>query len=452
MVIGNRVILTCATTNKKMFPFDEDLPCLLQVGNKANIEHILDSVKSMVSEIIIIGINNPKLMEIANEYGCQLYIYSGNILVDIEACTNDIERATIISAEGYYKFQDLKEFILLSETGKNYVMLSTIQDDEKSIDYICANAKDIIHSFIPHARKHYVNAKSCKAYLLTKEILNIFKYTESGFSNINCGQMPPNDIFIIENAIQKAIEKQITVYPFYIESYYQLEFGWDIKRVNESYCQDIVSKVDKNSIDKSSIIDKSCIIKGNVIIGKNSVLENGVIIEGNCIIGENVCIRNNVILGKNTIIGNESILENNCKIANNSVIGSKNKIGFCAEITGVTMEGVCAIHNSEIFGVIGKYVDIAAGVQMGVLKFNDTMSIQNINGKKYQNQYTNSILIGNYTRTGIANLFYPGIKVGSRCALSPGLIVDQDIQKNSLVFMENTKRIVKSWGSDRYGW
>ena len=51
--------------------------------------------------------------------------------------------------------------------------------------------------------------------------------------------------------------------------------------------------------------------------------------------------------------------------------------------------------------------------------------------KRYANKNTNIVCIGDYTRTGICNVFYPGVKVGSHCALGPNLTIQRDIADDS---------------------
>lgn len=151
------------------------------------------------------------------------------------------------------------------------------------------------------------------------------------------------------------------------------------------------------------------------------------------------------------MIGSGSVVTDHCKINADSVIGPKNKFGFAAEFAGVTFKGVAQVHGSEMYGVIGNYVDVAAGCVCGILKFDDQKVSQKVKGKRYITKNTNIVAIGDYTRTGICNTFYPGVKVGSHCAMGPGLVIAKDIPDNQLV-MPKQEVDVRPWGSDKYGW
>lgn len=451
MDTGNRILIICPDPTEKMFPFTEVGAYALPVGNRKNIEILLDSLADLAKDITLLGVEGPEVKSIAKVYGCQLYTKSNNILQDIFEITREWDQGFVFWGDGYYNEKELRDFIISTDRKTNAAMVCSLSPGQRSIDYICANADEEILSFIAHAREHYVNVRSCQGFALTRECLDVFPMTQKGFSSINCGQMPPEEGYFVENALQKFLQMGGCIKASYLTEYVKLEFPWDLREANHLYTENIVGNIEE-WLGKDAYVDESCIIEGKLYLGNRSKVLSGTIIEGNCLIGDDVTIEKNVIVGKNCVIGDGTVLKHGCKIVDNTIIGKNNKIGFSAEVSGVTMEGVCAVHNCEVFGVIGKYVDIAAGVQMAVLKFDDSHTVQRVQGKKYENKWANNILIGNYTRTGIGNLFYPGVRIGSRSALGPGLIVSEDIPHNTLAMPERQSINNRPWGSERYGW
>lgn len=215
--------------------------------------------------------------------------------------------------------------------------------------------------------------------------------------------------------------------------------------------KEAVSKLHQNEIEKDASISNRAIINGVVKLGKNSKIGDNVIVNGKVIIGDNVLIENGAILNGPILVGDNSYIRDYAKVEENTVLGVANKIGHNAEIKGVTMQGVSAIHYSEMYGVIGKYVDIAAACVCGILRFNDTPQTHKINGRIYSDSYSNAVFIGDYTRTGINNIFFPGVKVGSECALYPGLNIEKDVAHRKLI-IKKEEHIEKEWGSHKYGW
>lgn len=175
------------------------------------------------------------------------------------------------------------------------------------------------------------------------------------------------------------------------------------------------------------------------------------IFEGKCQIGNNVVLEDGAVIGENCIIADGTVIRHACYIHDHTVIGQNNKIDFGAEISGITMEGVCAVHGCEVYGVIGRFVDIAAGVVMAILRFDDTQVRRYVDGKAYASSYTNCICIGDYVRTGVHSTYLPGVSIGSRSAIGPGVLVETDVPPNSLVLIKQTT-IVKEWKSEKYGW
>lgn len=449
MDTGNKVIIVCEDSSDKLFPFDNYLPCLLPIGNKNSLIILLESIRHFYDkDIIIIAPQSIGINKIAEDYDAKIVIKEENYLQQIYNNAKD-NCTAIFKGELILHLDDVKQIFHQLATMRSGVLIQKYDRNIQSIDTIGVQVDHLIKAIYAHPREHYVNAYLCGAYVLDKECMNFLQYSESGFHNINCGQMP-DDKFYLEEALQNAIEANCNLeYMYALQRHIVLSHAWDIREANELICKWI--HLDHDEIGEQSFIDDSCIRNGFVQIGCNSIVKDGVIFEGDCIIGDNVVIEKGAIIGNQCIIGNHSILQYHCKINAQSVIGPNNKIGFNAEISGVTFDGVCAVHNCEVFGIIGKRVDIAAGVQMAILRFDDMYTTQSIAGKKYSTPYTNNICIGDYCRTGVNNVFLPGVKIGSRSALGPCLMIDKDIAKNSLIIVTQ-ETIVKDWGSHRYGW
>lgn len=451
MATGNKIVILCDDDNSKMFPFVNDEKCLLPIGNSSNLSHLLKICQNYSKDILVIAKETPKILGEIKDYPTTFQALQTNPLKQIYEYAKHDNQCIVIHGECVIDKEDMRNFFLTCETNRNVIMVKKFNDQGQSIDSIGANVQETIQAIIPHARAHYVNAFTCGVFSLGQESIHYLPYTANGFHHINCGTMPDKK-FYIEECIQNAIENNQIFIPSWNQfSYDFLRFPWDIRSANDHYCINTIAKITENNIHQTTIIDEHCLLLGKLVTGKNCTIKEGVIIEGNCVLGDDVVIEKNVMIGRNCAIGSGSTIKYACRINDHTIIGKKNKIGFSAEISGVTFEGVAAVHNCEVFGVIGRNVDIAAGVQMAVLKFDDTMTIQKIKGKRYANSYTNSIFLGDYTRTGINNIFYPGVKIGMKCALGPGLIINKDIQANQLV-MPIQEVQLKEWGSHRYGW
>lgn len=451
MATGNKVILVCPSINEKMFPFTETLSCLLPMGNSNAITNILEDVMAYhVDEIVIIGPSDAGLENISQQHQVRFLQKNDQYLDQLYDEMKLYEHTMIIHANAYLHKEDIKVAMELMSQKTCGALIQSYDAYTKSIDGFGVQAQESIQAIYAHPRAHYVNAQVCGVYVCTQEIAPYMKDAQKGFHNINCGQMPDMQYYV-EEAIQNAIEDGMKFQSIWsLNPFIKLEFPWNLAQANEIMCLQL-ELMDEHKLSEDTKIDSSCKVNGFLETGQNVIIQDGVIFEGNCKIGNHVTIEKGAIIGKDCIIGDHSTIQYQCRISDHSVIGTNNKIGYHAEVCGVTFDGVCAVHGCEVFGIIGKKVDIAAGVRMAILRFDDSFVVQQVQGKKYSNPYTNHIFIGNYCRTGVNNVFLPGVKVGSRSAIGPSVLVEKDIEENSLVLLKQ-EVVTKEWGSHRYGW
>ncbi|MGN1344540.1 MAG: NTP transferase domain-containing protein [Traorella sp.] len=442
-----KAIVLAGGKGNKMFPFSSHRQkCTLPVGNQPNIKRIIHQLKNKVDEIVVIL--QHEAQDVISSLGkCNVrYVYSENLQ---QALISECQEDCLIYYGDIVVSEDVLDHIL-AYSG-NCVLVQPTNEQLPTQDYLCAKVENAqVVDIYAHSRGTYANTRLCGIYKLTKEVLSYIDITPCGFHSINCGQMPDHD-YHIENTMVFALNQNILIHAYSCHEVIDLDFPWNILDANQWYCKHYVQIMNKSNIDESAYISDKAIIRGNIKLGKNSKIGEHVIIKGNCEIGDNVIIEDGAIIYPNCVIGNDSKITDYCKISEYSVIGPKNKLGFSAEFGGVSFIGMAQVHGSEIYGVVGNYVDIGAGCVSGILKFDDTLVSQKVGYKRYANKNTNIVSIGDYTRTGICNVFYPGVKIGCHCALAPNLVIQQDIMDNQLV-MPKQEVECKYWGSEKYGW
>lgn len=449
MDTGNKIIIIVEDKNKKMYPFDDTLTCLLPVGNTNPLKLMIETIKKFCdTKIWVVSKENGEIREICDIYKAEFIRKDVDFLTQIHNLIKTsaiILRAETILDEGVYI-----ELIKALENNVNCVVCKNFDGTIDSRDTMAALVQNnVVVSIYAHPRVHYVNSQVLGAFVINEKINKLLPYVISGFHNVNCGQMP-DESFYLEEVIQRAIENNVTVYSIGTLQSIEISFAWQLAQANEMYASKL-SLMTQDDIHISSCVSSDCFQNGYIRIGRNCKIGPHVIIEGNCWIGDNVVIEKGAIIGKNTIINSNTHIYYNSLIHDYCVIGSNNKIGYNAEVSGITFDGVCAVHGCEIYGIIGKKVDIAANVQMAILRFDDSWVSKKIAGKRYSNQYTNLICIGNYCRTGVGNIFLPGVYVGTKSCIGPGVLVDKDIASNTLV-LKKQELIETDWGSEKYGW
>lgn len=451
MATGNKGIFICPPINKKMFPFTESLSCNLPIGETTNLQKLLKDIEAFhLDDLVILGPANEGIEAIANAYHAKFLRQQENFILQLYDEMKTCENLIIIYADCFLHIDDLTQLINCMKTNTCGALIKEYDKYTQTIDTIGVYANEYIHEIYAHPREHYVNAHVCGAYVWNQQMRVFAEYCEKGFHNINCGQMPDASYYV-EEVMQNAIEQSVEFHSVYSKnSFIKLEFPWNLAEANERMCLQLNSMTE-HKLQEDTILDSSCKLEGYIACGNHVVIQDGVFFEGNCIIGNHVTIEKGAIIGKNCIIKDGSVIQYQCRIQDHTVIGKHNKIGYHAEVSGVTFDGVCAVHGCEVFGIIGKKVDIAAGVRMAILRFDDTLVKQRVQKKIYANTYTNRIFIGNYCRTGVNNVFLPGVKIGSRSAIGPSVLIEKDIEENSLILLKQ-EILIKEWGSKHYGW
>lgn len=451
-------IILAQGLGKKMWPYsDHWQKCALPVGNKGNILRLTDILETL-------GVEKIKIV-IAYKSAQVKYLLKDKNLEYIEApitgtadallaAIEEQEASIVVYGDIVVDKEDISRCVDKFNDTKCPVMLyKPLDGGEQSIDWICCNvAEDTVLSLYGHPRPHYVNARVGGVFVLDKRVIPYLKANPGYMKNVPVGGMPPEQKEL-EQSLQMMIEdgeKILGVKARYF--LIDLDKPWHLMDANKAIIERDVAGLAEDDIHPSAKVHPSAIIEGKIRIGENSYIGKNVIIKGNVIMGNNTSIDYGAIIEGNVIVGNNTAINDYCKIASYTTIGDWNRIGYNAEVQGITFEGVSITHGCEIYGVVGQRTDIAAGCLVGVLRFDDGFSTPRIKGRReLGNPHTNAVFLGDHSRTGVGNIFFPGVRVGKNCAIGPGAIVSEDIPSGSLVIVRQSQEI-KPWGPNRYGW
>lgn len=435
-------------SDNRIFPFErEEGNGILPVGNQPLVRRNIGLLKEQgIQQIYVMGKKSASLERISSQESCRFLEIREHVFAQI-ADLDLKNRVLIMYGDLYLEADDIRALAHGMEEDKARVLGRPWRERESGFGARCR--EDHVEEIYGYPRDHYVDTRIFGACILPGKWLETLRYTEKGAARINCGQMPDRN-YHLENALEELIRSGMELdIVMCRKPAVQICFPWDLAEANHNCCYS-VKDPGKNVIGDGSTVEQIRQKSGHLRVGKNCRIR-GVTFEGNCVIGDNVILEDGAVIGENCIIGDDTVIRYQCMIHSGTVIGQKNKVGFGAEICGVTMEGVAAVHGCEIFGVIGRYVDIAAGVVMAVLRFDDAYVPRKVNGKVYATPYTNNICIGDYTRTGVHNTFLPGVSVGNRCAIGPGVLVEENVPHGTLLLLKQ-ETVKKEWGSGRYGW
>lgn len=450
-----KIIGLIVTDNKEeaAFPFNEHWQtACLPVNNQPNIERTVQLLKKEgIPEVYIIEKHRPKQIRKAlRNYENIHYLKSFEEFVAL--VPND-SSFFYIKGSRYIPenlFLDLIQSFDKKTDGVLSVSEKTIYKNASNQLGINAN-KHKVQAMYGFTREDYMDYFLNGVYLLNSKCLDSYEITDDGFQEVPAGGMP-SQTFLIENLIQTTIEEDFS-YKYMVSEkpVYDLTYPWELLEASIRETRIKTSRLTEDIIPDTATIHPTAVIEGKVQLGEHVVIGPHVLIKGNAIIGDHTIISNGAILEENVIIGSNSEITDYAKIVGGTTIGNHCKVGYTAEVCGVFFDGVSAVHNSEFFGIAGKSVDIAASCNVGSLRFDDQPATQKVNGKRYMGPFSSGVFIGDYTRLGVGNIFYPGVRIGSNSAIGPGAIIEKDIERNTLVNVHQEKTY-DTWGPERYGW
>ena len=440
-------VIKLVPTTTKLFPYDlTHDPNTLPVANTANILRLVTLVEDLgINEIYVLG------SSISNTVRSELFTKTVKYISDINQIKSEYSHILQINGNDYVTKEDLASLIEQYRANPNqYVMVKPLDRFNRAYENFGVKVHETqVKKIYGHARDHYVDYLLSSIGIFGKKVYEYEDSTALGFQAIVSGGMPFQKLYF-ENVLNTSIERGETFsivvaqFPLLV-----LDSPWNLFEANVHEAAALTDALKKHTGTYET--DGTALIEGFLKVGNNVKIEKNVIIKGNCILGDNVTLTSGAIIEEGCIIGNNTIVSDYAKLGKNTVIGNQCKVGYNSEIVGVFMDGASAIHNCEMYGIVGRSVDVAAGCIAAILRFDDQVAQITHEGKRYGSLFTNAVFVGDYTRTGINNTFYPGLRIGAYCAIGPGAIIEKDVAHNTLVQVTQQKEF-KPWKSDRYGW
>ena len=438
------VIVACGA-GKRMYPYSEKWhKAALPVCNTPLIERLTRQINAAgIQDIRVVADNRiEQLRYVLRHYSVTFYEIAqstGTAQAVAAALQEDIGNVLVVYAD---LALDEPAIALLVHSKRTAILVTPATDAERPGFGVRLN-EDNVSAIYGQPRSSYAEKIAVGAYYLDAQAVGYLYCNPGRMLSVPVGGMPP-ETAVIEQSIQTYIEDGYAALAVEAPKFaVDVNYPWDLLQANARCSVEILESIE--DCDSLERIHPSAIIEGRVRLGNNSRIGRNVVIQGDVWIGDDTIIDYGAIVEGNCIIGSNCRIKNNCLICGDTVIGDNNKIDYCAQVGGMTLDNVCIVHHAEILGLIGSHVDIGAGTMMGSLRFDDGKS------RKQAGDYANFSYIGDYTRCGVSNIFYPGVVVGSNCALGPGLIISSDIESNSLILVEQST-LKRYWGPEKYGW
>jgi len=457
MFMKDAVIL-CAGAGTKLWPYAQ-IRCkaMLPVSNKPVVSFAVDALTGQgFDNIILVGgrfteeiraffrdCNNVKVITDTAPKGSAFSLLlakehiNGSAFLALygDTIVSENDLASLVSA--------------YEESGYPQALVSPVRD--RSSDYIgCKIENGAVKEIWGHSRDESTHFFG--GFAFGSDFFDVLRFNPGRFAYTEVGMMPPVEAFL-EISVADEMKRGMKLGAVAAENpVFDIDKPWHILEANAAVNAARCGKLTKNELDEGASIDETAFLGGFVKLGKNSRIGKNVIIEGNIIVGDNTTIKNGAILQGNIVIGNDTQVRNACFVEGDSTIGNECIVSHAAELSGMIMDRVYLYHYMEMNGIIGENTDLGAATVCGSLRFDDGFTIQKVKGRReFARNYSDSVFLGDYCRTGVNAIIMPGIKIGPYSVIGAGVLLNKDIPDHTLIYTEQTL-IEKKWGSEVYGW
>ncbi len=212
----------------------------------------------------------------------------------------------------------------------------------------------------------------------------------------------------ITDSIKLALQKNQPVRAVILDQFSWLDIGrpWDLLEANGLILRRLVTRID-GEVEQGSRLVGPIVVEQGARVRSGSYIEGPAIIMSGADIGPNCYIRPFTTIGKNTRVGNA------CEVKN-SIIMDDTKIPHLSYVGD---------------SIIGERCNLGAGTTVANLRF-DNAPIKMIIKDQLLDTGRRKFgaILGDDVETGVNCSLMPGVKVGSKARLGPGVVVYRDVQ------------------------
>lgn len=368
---------------------------LLRVLKKSTLEHNLEQLRGLVSDVIlVVGYKGDLIcQQIGKNYkGLKIkYVWQQKPLGTGEAiklAKNYLEeKFLVLNGDDFYFKNDIKKLLKFFPA-----ILTKRVEDPRNFSAVFTKGNKVL-DIIEKPKKIVSNLTSIGVYFLTKEV---FKYK---IKKSERGEYELPDYL-------KELAKERSLYFVEAKDWIPISYSWNILDAARFFLEREKKKIEGK-------IEKNVSIQGKVIIEKGSVIRSGTYIIGPVFIGKNCNI------GPNCFIRGNTIIHNNCRIGQSVEI--KNSVIY---------ENTNVAHLSYVGdSIIGQNCNLGAGTIIANLR-HDNASVKTMINKKLVDTKRRKFgtVFGDGVKTGIGTLIYPGRKIWPNKTTLPGQIIKKDLR------------------------
>ncbi len=416
-----RAVILAAGEGVRLRPLTENRPKhMIPIAGRPLLQHVIEAFKhnGVQKFTIVVGYLSEVIERSLSD--------GRGLGVDITYVHQRKARGTADAVAQLHDQLDESRFLLCY--GDIYVSQSALAEvmkafNDKSVDAAMAvvKVKDQEHYGLVTIHEGYVKEiieKPKRPSPAGFANAGIYVFEKSIFDGVKRTAKSPRGELELTDSIANLIRSGIKVKPVLIDQKDWLDIGrpWDLFQANERALQAIQPT-------KEGYVESTTVLMGPVTVKPGVKVLSGCRVEGPAYVGERSVIGPNCYIRPYTSIGQDVRVGNGCEIKN-CIIMNRTKIP-----------------HQSYFGdsIIGEECNFGAGTLTGNLRLDERTVLMRIKRKIVDSGRRKlGAIIGDAVSTGVNVNLMPGVKVGSRTAIGPGVIVYKDLPANVKVLLKQT--------------
>jgi len=418
-----KIIFLCGGIGKRMFPIKKD-KCLLEFLGKPLLEHHIDQARrSGFKDFVIVGNskNIPNIKDLCSRIGLSANFFiqdaplgmADALLKAKEAISNDeilvVNPNDMFSPTLYHSILEEAE-----DKGPSSFIAAHKVTSYFPGGYLVVNPK--LELLKIHEKPGAGNEPSN----LVNIVVHLHREPERLLRQIEKTKSSKDDIY--ESALTSLIKEGHKVKVVeYSGPWIAIKYPWHILDVTEYFLKNL----NGSKISKSAHISDKAIVKGNVFIEDEVQILEGAIIKGPCYIGHK------------TVIGNCSLIRDHTQIGSDCVVG------FSTEIVRSYIGNKCFFHSNYVGdSIIADRCLLGDKSLTANLRLDKKMIKVSVNNTLLDTgRIKLGAIMGEDSCIGVGAMIMPGVKIGPRSVVGPGVVLYSDAEPNSRIYVKQEYEI-----------
>ena len=367
---------------------------IFKIGPFSILEHNLNELSSVVREVIIVvGYQKEKIQSLigGNYKGLRIkYVVQNEQLGTAHAAKKALPflkgKFILMNGDDLYSKEDIRNCL------KKFPCILLKKVEDPSFFGQIVVKRGFVQSIIEKPPRVVSNLVNTGLYFVDKSIFNY------GIEKSKRGELEFTDY------LKKLAKTKL--YFQLAKSWLPISYSWDVLNANQFFLENLKSS-------RLGKIEKGVVIKGKIYLGKGSLIKSGAYIEGPVYIGRNSQIGPNCYLRKFTSIGNNCLVGQAVEIKN-SVIGDFTHVAHLSYVGD---------------SIIGQNCNFGAGTITANLRHDKETVKSMVKNKLVDTKRVKfGTVFGDFVKTGIGTLIYPGRKIWPYQSTLPNQVIKKDIK------------------------